>query len=324
MSTKQNILTLLEASRGLWTSGEALARQLGVSRTAVWKAVNALTAEGHLIDAVSRRGYRLAPESDLLSRASLLPHLNAPGHVHQVYIHDALDSTNTKTKELALAGHGHGTVVIADTQTGGRGRHGRSFASPPGAGLYISLLLKPDHMPLRNLTWITAIAALAVCDAVKLVTGRDSRIKWVNDVLLDGRKICGILTEAMTDLEGGGVEWLVVGIGINVLSSALPDELRPIAAGLYEDVAPGGTRSRLAASLINTFLAPHLWPDDRELRAAYKARQVVLGREITVHSLTGEAYPARAVDLDADGHLIVETAGGERKTLFSGEVSVRL
>ena len=324
MTTKQKILTLLEADRDLWLSGEAIAAQLGLSRAAVWKAVNALTAEGHQIEAVTRRGYRLTPESDVISQASLLPHLNDPAYAENVHVYPALDSTNTKAKELAIAGHSHGTVVVADAQTAGRGRLGRPFASPAGAGLYISFLLKPDRLPLRNVTWITAVAALAVCDAVKLVTGRDAQIKWVNDVLLDRKKICGILTEAMTDLEGGGLDWLVVGIGINILSCALPDDLRSVAAGLYEDTAPGGTRSRLAASLINTFLAPRLWPDSRELYAAYKARQVVLGREITVHSLTGASYAARAVELDADGRLVVELNDGRREVLHSGEVSVRL
>ncbi|MCL2031186.1 MAG: biotin--[acetyl-CoA-carboxylase] ligase [Oscillospiraceae bacterium] len=323
MNTKQEILALLESGRGAWLSGEALAGRLGVSRSAVWKAVSALTAEGHRIEAVTRRGYRLAPDSDVVSRASLLPHLNDPSYAREVHVHAVLDSTNAKAKALALAGHRHGTVVVADTQTAGRGRLGRSFASPAGAGLYISFLLEPGRLPLRSLTWITAVAALAVCDAVKLVTGRDARIKWVNDVLLDNRKICGILTEALTNLEGGGADWLVVGIGINVLSSALPEDLRGVAAGLYGDAAPGGTRSRLAASLINTFLAPRLWPDERELHAAYRARQVVLGREVTVHS-SEDSYPARAVDLDADGHLIVERPDGRRETLCSGEVSVKL
>ena len=324
MDTKQHLLTLLEARRGTWLSSAEVTRALGVSRQAVWKAAQSLEAGGYAIEAAPKRGYRLLPECDKLSAAALLPYLNDARCADGVRVYPSLESTNITAKERAIQGDGHGTVVIADAQTGGRGRYDRSFASPPGTGLYISFLLKPTLLPLRNTTWITAVAALAVCDAVKLVTGRDARIKWVNDVLLDNKKICGILTEAMTDLESGGVDWLVVGIGINVQTSALPDDLRGIATGLYDQDAPGGTRARLAASLINTFLAPRLWPDERELHAAYKARQVVLGRDITVHAPHGVPYAARALDLDSDGHLIVETRDGQREVLRGGEVSVRL
>ena len=313
----------MENNRDTALSGEMAAERLGVSRQAVWKAVRALEREGHGILSAPGRGYQLKEDSGRLSVQGILPYLNDAAYARGVQIHRELESNNKTAKELAVAGHGHGTVVIADSQTAGRGRLGRPFASPPGGGLYISFLLSPERLNLRNPTWITAVAALAVCDAVKLVTGRDAGIKWVNDVFLDGKKICGILTEAMTGLESGGIEWLVVGIGINVTSGGLPPELRGIAAGLYGETAPGSARGRLAASLINTFLAPELWPETRELHAAYRARQILLGREVSVLAPDGTSYPARAVGLDADGRLLVRTPDGETRALSAGEVSVR-
>jgi BirA family biotin operon repressor/biotin-[acetyl-CoA-carboxylase] ligase len=327
VDTKEQILGLLERSRGKYLSGEELARSLGLTRAAVWKAVQALQREGHIINAVPRRGYCLAPGSDVLSVQAITPFLTHAEYAQNIHIFEVLESTNKTAKEMALDGYGHGTVVIADSQTGGRGRRGRTFHSPPGSGLYISFLLSPEKLCMESVTWVTALAGVSVCDAAREMTGREPMIKWVNDVFLDGKKICGILTEALTDVESGAIEWLVLGIGVNVTTS-FPEELRGVARALFEDaseIGPGRAppRARLAAMLINSILAPENRIDARTLAQRYKKLQLVLGRDVSVHTSQG-TYSARAVDLDSSGRLIVQTPDGRVETLYGGEVSVKM
>lgn len=323
MSTKDKVLAMMERNRDTSLSGESIAEELHISRTAVWKAVKALELDGYEVIAVPRRGYRLSTRSDRLSAQGIEPFLNKPDTSRLIYVYPTLESTSKTAKEMAVAGRQENAVILAEEQTAGRGRFGRAFVSPPSSGLYISFLLRPKALPIRRITWLTAVAALAVCDAVKLVTGRDATIKWVNDVMLGGRKICGILTEAITDVESGEIDHVIVGIGINITSESFPPELEEIAGGLFTHSPPGSARCRLAASLMNTFLSPELWPDERELYRDYKARQNIIGRDILVHT-PNESYCARAVDLDEECRLIVETPEGERVALSSGEVSIRM
>lgn len=314
---------MLENNRDVNLSGQWIAEELKLTRTAVWKAINALKADGYEVVTVPHRGYQLSMRSDRLSIQGIAPYLHSPDTARLIEVYRTLESTNKTAKEMAVAGRKEDAVIIADSQTGGRGRFGRAFHSPADKGLYISFLLRPEKLPIRKVTWITAIAALAVCDAVKLVSGQDASIKWVNDVMIGGRKVCGILTEAITDMESGSIERIVVGIGINIVSEGFPPELERIAGGLFHSTPPGSARCRLAASLINTFCSPELWPDERSLYRDYKARLMLLGREVLVHT-PKESYCARAVDLDEDYHLMVETPEGERIALSSGEVSIRM
>ena len=212
VSTRQALLQALSAAGGSYVSGQQLAETLGVSRAAVHKAAAALTAQGYALEAAPRRGYRLAGGDPFCAEA--IGDYPAP-----IYLYDTLESSNRTAKLLALDGAPHGTLVLTAHQSAGRGRLGRRFESPAGKGVYCSVLLRPE-MPAANAQTATISAAVAVCRAVKKLCGLELAVKWVNDLYYQGRKVCGILTEAGTDLESGQLEWLVVGIGLNLTSTA--------------------------------------------------------------------------------------------------------
>ena len=272
MELREQILAALEAQKGNYLSGEALAKEFFVSRNAVWKAIAALRKEGHRIEAFTNRGYRLAPESDVLTPQSIAACLGDMAELFTIHVEQSLPSTNTHLKALAAEGAPEGTVVVAQEQTAGRGRMGRSFFSPRGSGVYFSLLLRPN-MRAMDATLVTTAAAVAVTDALKSVCGIDAHIKWVNDVYVGERKVCGILTEGSFNVETGAIDSIVLGIGINVEPppEGFPDELRPIAAPLYMGSAPAGVRSRLIAAVLSRFydILPRL--EEKPHLAAYRS-----------------------------------------------------
>ena len=313
MRTKHQVLALLESQRGDHVSGERIAAQLNVSRAAVWKAIEALRDEGHEIAAVSNKGYRLSEHDDVLSAQGIRAQLVQDVDVH-VYANVA--STNESAKELAMAGASHGTVVVANEQTAGRGRYGRGFHSPAGQGVYMSLILRPEHLWLNTPTLITSFAAVAVCEVVEQLCSKQPGIKWVNDIFLGPKKICGILTEAVTDFESGQIGWIVVGIGVN-FTGEFSGELREIAASLFAGERPTTTRNALIAGIVNRML---VMKDEGALLAQYKSRLNMLNRQVLVKG--GEEYVATAIDIDDHARLIVRTAGGETRALSSGEVSI--
>lgn len=320
MGLKDDVLAALLLHRGESLSGQRLAEGFGVSRAAVWKAINALKNEGHKITAGSNRGYLLLPESDVLTAAAIEPYLSGYPCAKHVTVLPECDSTNAWAKKLALSGAPDGTVVLADRQTAGRGRRGHSFYSPPG-GLYLSVVLRPQ-LPAQKCTFLTLAAAVAVCRAVNEICGLTPRIKWVNDVFLDGKKICGILTEASADLEGGSLEYAVVGIGVNIWlrREELPEELRDTVGALYDAPAEGTVRCRLAACIIQHLCA--LAHDPAATLAEYRAHSFLPGREIMV--LTGpRTGPAKALSITEEGHLLVEFPDHTTLALTAGEVSVK-
>ena len=323
MGTRDEVLRLLEENKGKSLSGEEIACLLGVSRTAVWKAVKSLERDGHSIRAATNRGYQLSSENSVLSIQGLLPYLSDESFARRIKVYKSLESTNKTAKEMAIDGCEHGTVIIADGQTSGRGRYGRSFYSPPGSGLYMSFVLRSRFLDLPSPTLITAASAVAVCRAIETVAGVKPVIKWVNDILLDGKKICGILTEAVTDFESGGIDWIAVGIGINIDTNGFPGELSQAAASIFPDKTGGAVRNRLAAEIVNMFLSSGAWLNDEETYREYKDRLTLLGRAITV--LRGdEAFEALALDVDETGRLIVKMPDGSLAALSSGEVSVNV
>lgn len=304
-STKHRVLALLEQHRGKDFSGQAIAAQLQLSRNAVWKAIKQLQDDGHSITAVPNRGYCLAAASDVLSVAGIAAQLAQPCDVH---VHATLESTNHTAKQLAMAGAQHGTIVAANEQTGGRGRYARAFASPAG-GVYFSIILCPNYTVS---TLVTAHAAVAVCHTVEQLCGLHPTIKWVNDVLLGGQKLCGILTEAVTDFESGQIGWVVVGIGINF--SQAPHER---AACLFAQGEPTVTRNVLIAEIANHMLAP---PIQSNLLAAYEQRLHTLGQTVRKRD---EAEPlGKAIAIDENAALLVRRPSGEILTLNSGEISI--
>ena len=312
-NTRQALLQALSAAEGAYISGQQLAEALGVSRAAVHKAAQCLAAQGYALESAPRRGYRLAGGDPFCAEA--VGEYPAP-----IHLYDSLDSSNLTAKQLALQGAPHGTLVLASRQQAGRGRLGRRFESPAGKGVYLSLLLRPA-LSAADAQTVTIGAAVAVARAVKALCGLKLGIKWVNDLYYQGKKVCGILTEAGTDMESGQLEWLVVGIGLNLTTSPSdwPPELARIAGSLY----PGGPapvgRAALAGAIARELLA--LCPAF-DCLDEYRARCFVPGHWVTV--CTGaETYPARALFIDDGGRLVVERENGRQEALRHGEVSIR-
>ena len=322
MTVKERVLTVLEARRGAWFSGEALAQELGVSRSAVWKAISQLREGGYPIQAAPNRGYSLGQDSDLLSAQSIGQYLTVPGL--EVEFRPVVTSTNDPLRQAAEEGAPEGKVMVAAEQTAGRGRRGHSFYSPPDAGLYLSLLLRPKLSAPEALS-LTTCAAAAVALAVEECAGIPAQIKWVNDVFCRGKKVCGILTEASLDLESGGLQYAIVGIGVNLYPPAggFPEELADIMGSVYTEKPRGyECRSRLAGSILNHFFAFYQNIADRPFFEDYRKRSFLLGQEIEVLE-RGQVRPVLALDLEPDFSLRVREADGTERVLSSGEVRAR-
>lgn len=321
MLVKDRVLEALEANRGEYFSGEALAGRLQVSRNAVWKAISQLRESGYPIDAVSNRGYCLRAESAILSPQSIAQYLTVPGL--EVEVQPVVTSTNTVLRQRAEEGAPEGLVLAAVTQTAGKGRRKHAFFSPPDSGLYLSFLLRPDLAAQESLL-LTTCAAAAVALAIEDCAGVEAQIKWVNDVFCRGKKVCGILTEAALDLETGGLQYAIVGIGVNLFPPAggFPANL-PEAGAVFASKPQGlEGRSQLAGRILNHFFS--FYPDlsKKPFFADYRKRSLVLGQPITILE-RGQTRPAVALDLEEDFSLRVREEDGSVRSLSSGEVSVR-
>ena len=323
MSLRERILEALMEAKGGFVSGEKLAARFGVSRAAVWKAVNALRKEAYEVEAVPKKGYRLI-SGDVLSPEGILALLKTDFPYRPV-CRRLVTSTNTELKELAAQGAEEGTVLLAEEQTAGRGRLGRSFYSPFGSGLYMSILLKPEQLPTKAAR-LTTMAACAAALAIEELTGRDVGIKWVNDLYMDGKKVCGILTEASMSLESGRLERAVVGIGVNLREpeGGFPPELRSIVGAVWgADCGETNLRNTLAARILDHFAEYYLHPDSDDCYLTYKQRSFLLGKEINILHPDGSHSPATALSVDRNYRLVVRLADGREALLNSGEVSVR-
>lgn len=318
MSTKDLILQTLEDNRGKYVSGEDIARISGVSRTAVWKGIAALKKEGVHIDSLAGSGYMLPRHINTLTEQGIRRYLTANDVV--ISINQEVDSTNNVAKKLASDGACERTAVFALKQTGGKGRVGRKFYSPPEAGIYFSVILRPDT---EKTSFLTVMAAVAVAEGIEQAGGKSTAIKWVNDVYTEGKKCCGILTEAVADLESCGVEFAVVGIGINITEPAggFAPEIKDIAAAACDGVEDA--RNKTAAFVLNRFFELYDNFDKRAIAAAYKARSFVVGKEVTV--IKGDIRRvAKATGIDDNCRLEVEYCDGTRETLTAGEVSLKI
>ena len=320
--TRDDVLALLQKREGDYLSGEELARGLSLSRTAVWKAIGQLRAEGYPIESVTRRGYRLLPGGDVLSAEGIQKHLRHRELRLEVY--RSVDSTNTQLKLRAERGEPAGLVLLAQEQTAGRGRMGRSFYSPEGGGLYMSVLYRPSS-PAADAVRITACAAVAVAGTIEELSGRPAQIKWVNDVLVDGKKVCGILTEAALDCESGLFRHLIVGIGVNtaVPDGDYPETLRGVAGSAFASAPLPQLRCRLAAGILDRLTDYMEDPGSERCFEAYRARSVVLGRRVTLLSPGRESVEAEVLGLERDYSLRVRLDDGTERFVSSGEVSVR-
>ena len=318
MQLKIEILKVLEAERGKDVSGQALAERFGVSRNAVWKAVKSLIAEGYEISAGKNRGYALSEDNDVLSAVAIA---HAIGHRIKglsIYVHREIDSTNDEAKRNIAAGREGISLIVAESQTAGRGRQGKTFHSPSGAGIYMTLAF-PSRLPLTAAVSVTTAAAVAVFRAVRDETGVECDIKWVNDLYLGGKKVAGILTEAISDFEAGEVRHLIVGVGINLYPVAYPAEIADIAAPLNVGKV---NRNRLVAAIVDRLLECLSGLERGAHLDTYRRHSMVIGRNIT-YLRGGVTTAARAVDIDEDGWLVVEHEDGTRDVLNSGEITVR-
>lgn len=321
MSVKKELLKILEKNREKDLSGQELADRLMVSRTAIWKAMKELREEGYQIEAVNNRGYRLAGETDILSEEGIRLELTNEA-VKEVAVFRTIDSTNLEVKRRALQGEKEGLVVISESQTAGRGRLGRSFYSPLGTGIYFSILLEPK-LNATDAILLTTAASVAVVRAIRRVTDLEPSIKWVNDVYLGDKKVCGILTEAMTDFETATIQYIILGIGINYKEppEGFPEEVKDIAGALV-DGKEKIPRNRLVAAVLDEFFTIYEELPDRHFMEDYRRWSNVLNQDVKY--LEKDIWHfAKAVGIDDDGGLIVRDKDGKEKVLKTGEITLR-
>ena len=323
---KHTVLDLLENAEN-YLSGEEMSRLLGVSRTAVWKGISVLRKQGYEIEAKTNAGYRLVKAPDTPTQKAVYEQVRVKDFCPEILFLQEVDSTNTYLKNMAAKGLSHGTVCIADRQTSGRGRRGRSFDSQEGKGLFFSILLKPTGDKVaENLTSITAFAALAVCDAILQVANVHGKIKWVNDIMVGGKKLAGILSEMSICGESGQIEYIIVGVGINVHYQAddfLPD-VKDIATSLDMLTNSYVNRAKLAAALIDNFANMYTAQerDKLALTKRYQELSDTIGQEIYV--IAGDTKrPALAVGIDENCALQVLYEDGTKDSLHYGEISIR-
>ena len=324
MTTKEKLLALLEDSKGTFFSGEEIARTLQVSRAAVWKAVNALREDGYTIDAATNKGYRLSPDSDILSPQGIRRFLKPEYRDLDLTVLPTAPSTNALVREKANQGCPEGCVIVACEQTDGRGRYGRQFFSPVDSGVYLSLLLRPTAYSPQQATCLTAAAAAAMCQAIEAVTGQQPGIKWVNDIFLHGKKVCGILTEAAVGLETGTLNYMVLGAGVNLYPPAegFPEEIQSIAGSVLEHSCPEA-KNRLVGEFLNRFWDFYSHPECRAYLEDYRARSLAIGQNVTVLS-AGQKVSAYAYGIDDDFRLLVRYGNGETEALSYGEIRIQL
>lgn len=329
MSVKTEVLKLLEGNRDKDLSGQEIADRLGVTRAAVWKAVKALKEQGYRVDAANNRGYRLCDDNDVISAEGICLTLKEEYRQREICVCQCVDSTNQEVKRRALEGAGEGLVVLSEEQTAGKGRKGRSFFSPEGTGIYMSVLFRPTEEQSKDVVLVTTAASVAVCRAIRKVLGEEPEIKWVNDVYLRGKKICGILTEAVSDFESGRIDTVVVGIGINyrIPEGGYPEELNDMIGAVCTQgqVIP---RNTLVAAVLNELYALYEGLSQRTYMEDYRKWSNVIGKEVRYSTVVDNSDQAAweygtALDIDEDGGLIVRLQNGEEKVLRTGEITLR-
>ena len=322
MSVKDEVLKQLENNKGNYISGGQLAENLGVSRNSIWKSIKSLEKNGYEIDAVPNRGYCLAEKNDIISSFSINQHLNSKLNIN---VYPIVSSTNTVLKEMAEQGAPEGTVVIAEEQNAGKGRMGKTFYSPSKTGIYVSILLRPTISAEESL-FLTTSAAVATAKAIEDVSDKTADIKWVNDVYIDNKKVCGILTEGAFNVETNHLDYAIVGIGVNVRfpEGGFPKEIENIATAVFDKQTDStNKRSILIAHLLDYFMEYYKNFNSKKYVAEYIERSMILGREINI--IDGDkTIPATAVEIDKKCRLKVQLKDGSTRWLSSGEVSIRV
>lgn len=318
---KSEILEALRETDG-YVSGQDLCNKFGVSRTAVWKAIKQLKEAGYEIEAVPNKGYHIVSAPDLMNKVELESIRNTTWAGQEIYYYDVTDSTNIRAKELAEEGHPSGTLVVADRQEAGRGRRGRSWDSPPGTGIFMTLLLKPEMNP-NHASMLTLVAAMAVARAISKCAGTEALIKWPNDIVIGGKKICGILTEMSAQFDF--INHIVIGIGINVHNEHFPEEIAETAGSILLQTGKRIRRAELIEQILEQFEHYYaIFMETEDLSGLVKEyNSILVNMNKSVRVLDPkEPFEGKAMGITKKGELIVDT-WESRKMVSSGEVSVR-
>lgn len=318
---KEKILKLLNENGAVYLSGEQVSQILGISRTAVWKHIKALKAAGYEIESISNRGYRLKSASSDLDALALKMIINQTNVVKAGYYFEQIDSTNQEAKRHALSGQRVNQLFVADEQTAGRGRLGRTWASQRKEGLWFSLLLYPEIQPDQAST-LTLVAASSMSKAIEKTTGLDVGIKWPNDLILGRKKVCGILTEMSAEINH--LHYVIVGIGTNLGQMTFDDALKDKATSIQAE-GKSITAKALLEAFLETFEQDYnrfCQQDISGVIEEQKKRSVTIGRRVCI-TRGNEQLEAEAIDIDNEGKLVVRFDDGSVTALFSGEISVR-
>lgn len=326
---KENIISILESNKGLFISGEKIANDLKVSRTAIWKAIKSLKNDGYNINSVSNKGYALSKETDILSSKVIKNNMLKYADKFNFIIHKTVASTNIIARELAINGAESGTVVIAEEQTSGYGRNGKSFFSPYGTGIYMSIILNlKKEKKIFNSSFITTAAAMAVSKSIEEISNENTQIKWVNDVFLNGKKVCGILTEGAFSFEDGKLDYAVIGIGVNVNfpKDGFPKELNNIAASINsKNNANSNTKSDIRNILVAKILENlyDYYFNDVNFYEEYKKRSFLIGKKVSIN-INNKEHIVKVLDIDKTFALVAEFQDGKIDKIVSGSINKRL
>ncbi|MBU3189849.1 biotin--[acetyl-CoA-carboxylase] ligase [Clostridium bowmanii] len=321
---KGKVLKLLKESGNEFVSGQRISEELGVSRTAIWKYINIIKEDGYEVEAISRKGYRIISSPDILTFEEIKDYLSTEYIGKNLIYCDSIGSTNSKAKELAEGGEQHGTVILSEEQTQGRGRLGRNWVSPKYKGIWMSIILRPNIIT-ENISQITLLGAAAVQKAI-MKMGIKTSIKWPNDIVLNSRKVCGILTEMSGEIDH--INYLIMGIGINVNldEKDIPMDLKDVATSLFAESGKHIDRKILIANVLNSF--EELYSafvrngNIKETIGICRKNSILIGKEIQLIN-RGKITTVKAIDISDTGELVIENAQGMIEHIVSGEVSIR-
>ncbi len=325
MTTKNRLLAYLKENKGSWISGELLSSKMSVSRSALWKHARALKHEGYLIESSPKKGYLFRESPDLLFVEEIRQGLKTRwlGKGHIAYYTET-DSTNIRARELAMAGSAEGTIVIAETQTAGKGRRGRTWFSPSAKGIYISIIMRPA-IPPSETPKLVLLSSVTVAELLRSRTSLKTEIKWPNDVLVNGKKIAGILLEVGTEMDA--VDYSIVGLGLNVNIpfGSFPDNIKDSATSLLVESGKQSSRVKLVQDYLMMFENDYeqfMSGRSDDIVARWKELADIMGRQITV-DLSGRTYSGTVTDVDDNGALIITDPTGTTHRIFSGDVTYR-
>ncbi|MCU9613688.1 biotin--[acetyl-CoA-carboxylase] ligase [Caldibacillus lycopersici] len=322
-TVRQNLLDAFRNAAGEFISGEKLANTIGCSRTAVWKHIEELRNEGFEVEAIRKKGYRLAEHPNTLTENEIYLGLQTKYIGKTIHFYESLPSTQQVAKELALNGATEGTLVISDEQTLGRGRLARAWHSPKGTGIWTSIIIRPK-IPIQQAPQLTLLTAVAAVQAIEEQTDIDVSIKWPNDLLINGKKVCGILTELQA--EENQIQSIIIGIGINVNQQLtdFPEELHSIATSLSMEVNDKINRAKLVQSLcfhLEKLYETYLTLGFQPIKLLWESYALSIGKQITARTLNG-TYSGIALGINEQGVLLLETSDGKIQHIYSADIEI--